>query len=75
MCYLRYGERDYYKDQLEKQQHELVLKNREMIENIQQIALLKLKYEEALDSLEPVTTTVTTAKVRVSLIRTTVLTA
>jgi len=63
---IRYGERDFFRDQLDRHQRELTAKNRELFDYIQQIAALKVHYEEALETMQqPLQTTVTTSKVEI----------
>jgi len=47
-----------YRTQLEKNEIELTLKNKELLEKICQIDVLKAKYEEAIANVDPITSTV-----------------
>jgi len=58
LIYYRQNARDLYRSQLEKNEIELSAKNKELIEKIYQIDLLKVKYEEAIANVDPITTTV-----------------
>jgi len=60
--------RDIYKAQLEENSHDITKKNKELIEKIQEVDALKARYQEALNNVNPITTS-TTSKVitRVSL--------
>jgi len=49
--------RDLYKAQLERNNFEITKKNKELIERIQEVDVLKMKYEEALTNMEPITMT------------------
>jgi len=53
--------RDMYKSQLERNNMEITMRNKELIEKIQEVDALKMKYEEALANVEPMT--LTTSKV------------
>jgi len=52
--------RDMYRSQLEKNEIELTLKNKELLEKICQIDVLKIKYEEAIANVDPITSTIIT---------------
>jgi len=52
--------RDMYRSQLEKNEIELTLKNKELLEKICQIDILKIKYEEAIANVDPITSTIIT---------------
>ena len=47
-----------YRSQLEKNEIELTLKNKELLEKICQIDVLKSKYEEAIANVDPITSTI-----------------
>jgi len=47
-----------YRSQLEKNEVELTVKNKELLEKIHQIDALKEKYEEAIANVDPIASTV-----------------
>lgn len=56
----RQNARDMYRTQLEKNEVELTMKNKELLEKICQIDVLKAKYEEAIANVDPYTSTIIT---------------
>jgi hypothetical protein len=52
----RQRSRDLYKNQLEKNNADIAQKNRELLQKIQEVDALKQKYEEAIASVDPITT-------------------
>jgi len=52
--------RDMYRNQLEKNEVELTVKNKELLEKIHQIDALKDRYEEAIANVDPIASTIIT---------------
>jgi len=55
--FFRKHSRDLYKIQSEQNNTEIAKKNRELMEKLQQMDILKAKYEEAITNVEPIKAT------------------